>query len=269
MLSTRPAIIYKILPLLFYFLMWYPLPGLFSAIQTSQRKWFYSLQREQEVKHSFLHLFSRKIVCSKGILLLIMEWYFLEVLPRVPGCGRFCRTSLTKIPSSEKSEFRLSQGTTIGGKWTAFEWQWQWHTSFGPTGVTSFLTQRYSMYSLGHIPIHVHKIPIFQKKAVNQNYPPDAAMVYRVFCHTHHWIIPLFQVMHVLSRWQYFFQIKTTPFSDFFDSVSKMIVWLFFRRFSLSSIPHTATALTLECKSNWKSNSVWFWKGWAKCCHLK
>lgn len=125
-----------------------------------------------------------------------MEWYFLEVLPRVPGCGRFCRTSLTKIPSSEKSEFRLSQGTTIGGKRTAFEWQWQWHTSFGPTGVTSFLTQRYSMYSLGHIPIHVHQIPIFQKKAVNQNYPPDAAMVYRVFCHTHH--------THYSRLWMYY-----------------------------------------------------------------
>lgn len=107
---------YKILPLLFYFLMWYPLPGLFSSIQTSQQKLFYSLQRGREVKHPLLNPFSRKIVCINGILLLIIEWYFLEVMPRVLDCGRLCRTSLMKKPSLEKSEFRLSQGTTIGGK---------------------------------------------------------------------------------------------------------------------------------------------------------
>lgn len=168
MLSTRLAITYKILPLLFYFLMWYLLPGLFSGMQTSQQKWFYSLQRGQEVKHSLLHPFSRKIVCINGILLLIRKRYFLEVIPTVPGCGRLCRTSPMKKPILEKSEFRLSQGTTIGGKWTAFERQQRWHTSFGLVGVTSFLTRSCSVYCLGQSPIPVDQIPIFQKKAVTK-----------------------------------------------------------------------------------------------------
>lgn len=144
--------------------MWYLQTGLLSGIQSSWWKLFYSLQRGQEVQCPLFHPSSRKIFFINGVSLSITEWYFSEVMPRVPSCGRLWRTTPAKGPRLERSEFRLSQGTTIGGKWVAAEQQQQWHTSFGLVGVTSPPSRSCSVYCLGQSPIHADQIPIFQRK---------------------------------------------------------------------------------------------------------
>lgn len=87
-------------------------------------------------------------------------------------------------------------------------------------------------------------------------------MVYRAFCHGLQSLLPWSWLEHpVLPSYGYIiqmtmvFQKKTILFVDFF--------WFCVQNYSLIS------SLVSDCKSNWKSNSAWFWKGWARRCHLK
>lgn len=145
---------------------------LFSTIQTCQQKWFYSLQVTWEIKHPLLRPFSRKTFCINGIFLLIRA-VFLGSHAQSPCCGRLRRASQMKTPSLKNPEFRLSQGTTIGGKWAALELQQQWHTSFGLARSESC-----SVYCLGQSPTHGDRLPSFREAAA-------ASVLYMLLCHTH------------------------------------------------------------------------------------
>lgn len=118
------------------------------------------------------------------------------------------------------------------------------------------------------------KSPSFKGKMIQLNLP-DPAMSLLPSSWLQHPILP---ASHN-ELWIYYPYDSGTSKENYsfcwlFDFVSKMTLCFYFGRFSLSSIhnTHRATALSLasECKSNQiKSTSAWFWKGWARCCHLK